>query len=206
MTVCAPLNILSVDMVEDLTCVAAMPMQTVQMMSCVILIPMNASQNLLRVVSAMLIVRLKYVMSPGLTIPVPGVILHLVSVNQVYRRPLHLFTICNKITEIPLKEKYYCLGCPDDSKCPANKPICGASGQPHRCGCNADTECKTGEKCSENECVTPDCTDNNDCYDSICDVNNTPDYLECQYCEDQKCKPGNFLFIFIIFTKYLDLF
>jgi len=81
-------------------------------------------------------------------------------------------------------------GCPDDSKCPVNKPICGASGQPHRCGCNDDSDCKTGDKCSDNECVTPDCTDNTDCKDGTCDIVNTPDYLECQYCEDQKCKPG----------------
>merc|ERR1712106_603218 len=81
-------------------------------------------------------------------------------------------------------------GCPDDGKCPENKPICGASGQPHRCGCNDDSDCKTGDKCSDNECITPECTDNTDCRDGVCDVNNTPDYLECQYCEDDNCIPG----------------
>merc|ERR1712013_610721 len=47
-------------------------------------------------------------------------------------------------------------GCPDDGKCPENKPICGAGGQPHRCGCNADSDCKSGDKCSDNECITPE--------------------------------------------------
>ena len=67
---------------------------------------------------------------------------------------------------------------------------CGAGGQPHRCGCNVDSDCKTGDKCSDNECITPECTDNADCKDGVCDVNNTPDYLECQYCEDNNCIPG----------------
>jgi len=81
-------------------------------------------------------------------------------------------------------------GCPDDGKCPENKPICGANGQPHRCGCNVDSDCMAGDKCSNNACVTPDCTGDADCKDGICDVNNTPDYLECEFCEDGKCKPG----------------
>jgi len=81
-------------------------------------------------------------------------------------------------------------GCPDDGKCPENKPICGANGQPHRCGCNVDSDCMAGDKCSNNACVTPDCTGDADCKDGICDVNNTPDYLECQYCENGNCIPG----------------
>ena len=88
-------------------------------------------------------------------------------------------------------------GCPDDSKCPDNKPICGAGGQPHRCGCNTDSDCHAGDKCSDNECITPECTDNADCKNGICDVNNTPNYLECEYCENGHCIPGNFLTVFL---------
>ena len=46
------------------------------------------------------------------------------------------------------------------------------------------------EKCTGVTCITPECTDNADCKNGVCDVNNTPDYLECQYCEDNNCIPG----------------
>jgi len=84
-------------------------------------------------------------------------------------------------------------GCPDNSKCPSNKPICGANGQPHRCGCNTDADCPGDlPKCdtNENECYKPECSTDADCANGICDTQNAPNYLECEYCEGENCVPG----------------
>jgi len=85
-------------------------------------------------------------------------------------------------------------GCADSSHCEGSKPICGAQGQPHRCGCDEDSDCQPSyELCdvNQNECFTPECTTDADCTpNEICDVSNIPNYLQCQYCEDFNCKPG----------------
>lgn len=85
-------------------------------------------------------------------------------------------------------------GCPDNSKCPESTPICGANGQPHRCGCNLDSDCPSNlPECDldANVCYKPECSEDTDCTpNEICDVQNIPEYLNCQYCEDGHCKPG----------------
>ena len=86
------------------------------------------------------------------------------------------------------------LGCPDNSKCPSNKPICGAGGQAHRCGCNTDADCPGDlPKCdtSQLECHKPECSTNDDCPNGICDTQNAPNYFDCKYCEDEHCVSGN---------------
>merc|ERR1719430_2115031 len=82
MTACVPPTIPSVDMVVDLTSVAAMLTQIVERMNCVTLVPMNAIQNQTKVVTAIVIVLLTYVMNLGLTMHATIVIL-IMSVNQV---------------------------------------------------------------------------------------------------------------------------
>jgi len=97
--------------------------------------------------------------------------------------PYHTCTWCDDTVCKP--------GCPDNSKCPANRPICGANGQPHRCGCNVDADCADGDKCGNNECYPPECSENGDCTpNDLCDIINTPEYLDCQYCENENCVPG----------------
>jgi len=81
-------------------------------------------------------------------------------------------------------------GCSDDQWCPQNRPICGAQGQPHLCGCNTDDDCQAGKICSNNECIDPECTKDEDCKNGECDTENTPDYLDCEYCDNNNCVPG----------------
>jgi len=85
-------------------------------------------------------------------------------------------------------------GCSDDTKCPYYKPVCGAQGQPHVCGCNTDGDCTDDHynSCdtSANVCVFQ-CQSDSDCGNTtVCDMENHPHYTQCNYCEDGMCKIG----------------
>ena len=43
--------------------------------------------------------------------------------------------------------------------------------------------------------VRKDCRDDVDCLIGVCDVQNTPNYLDCEYCEDGHCVRGTFYFL-----------
>ena len=85
-------------------------------------------------------------------------------------------------------------GCPDDSLCPSNYPICGHGGGPHLCGCSADKDCAEDELCDTNshECFPKPVTgcDNNNanCPSQVCDE--PWPYTSCQWCDGTVCKPG----------------
>ena len=85
-------------------------------------------------------------------------------------------------------------GCPDDSLCPSNYPICGHGGGPHLCGCSADEDCGEEELCDTNshECFPKPVTgcDNNNanCPSQVCDE--PWPYTSCQWCDETVCKPG----------------
>merc|ERR1719431_255331 len=80
MTAFVPQSIPSVDMVVDLTYVAAVLMKTVPRTSCVTYLRTSATPSLSMVARRTVNVHLKCVMSPGLTTPVTGVMM--VPVNQ----------------------------------------------------------------------------------------------------------------------------
>jgi len=105
---------------------------------------------------------------------------------QDFAKCQYPYNTCEWCDDIACKD-----GCSDNSKCPSYKPICGASGQPHVCGCNTDSDC-TGDynTCSGNVC-TFKCHNDTDCPpNGICDINNHPDYLQCNFCDAGSCTPG----------------
>jgi len=91
-------------------------------------------------------------------------------------------------------------GCSSNSNCPAEYPLCGISGNAHRCGCNVDADCAglgADYVCDQD---THGCKedlgcngDDNNCKQNICDEPANWPYTTCEYCSDDNgkdCVPG----------------